>query len=178
MSCVGLFKYFDQGAFKGLLESIVEVKGGQIFWGSDDQMLEPLAFASTATVQAVYMKDPCYHIFLALGLRLSVPWINLFFQEDSFWEFCLRIGDKECDKFSVAPQEWDEDPAEIEAWNGHPEVLASVWDVPVDRIARYMVNWQPGTLWSDVLQQEAGGYRLRDCVKSHLASLRSMMREA
>ena len=158
---IGLFKLSNPGRFKAEFEAIVEEKEGRVFWDRNDESLgEPFAFASTPMVQAIEMEDPCYRVFAALDSRFSGPWINLFLQENAFWEFSLRSGDQRLDRFSVTPQEWDEDPDFVEARKGHPEILASVWDVPVERIERYMVNWNPGMAWSDEHQREVYGYQI------------------
>jgi hypothetical protein len=156
---VGLFKFSDENRFKCVLQAAVEAKGGLVFWSRNDELLgDNFAFASTQTVQAVFMEDWCYPVLAEIGARFAVPWINLFFQENAFWEYNLRLGDLLLDSFSVAPQELDNDPAEIVAWGGRPEVLASTWAVPVQRINRYMVNWRPGTAWSEEHQREVFGY--------------------
>ena len=52
----------------------------------------------------------------------------------------------ECvDTFSTLPQYWDypEEPDEkhLREWAGKPKLLAELWQVPLERIERYFVNW-------------------------------------
>lgn len=86
--------------------------------------------------------------FRELGLILDCPMMQLRLQEGMIWDYSLRKGEQDLDRYSVCPQYWGSD-VNPKKWKGNPSVLASTWNIPVNSIERYFVQWPlPWLPWS------------------------------
>ena len=67
------------------------------------------------------------------------------FQEGSLWDYSLFRGTERVDTFSVAPEYWegpeDVPDDQLRRWRGDAQKLAALWQLPVERIDRYIVQW-------------------------------------
>lgn len=135
----------DADTFRQLLEQAAISLGGQVLWreGRGDQYLHYHFGQHTHTLTVPYV--PLIEQFSeAVGDLTGKPWLRLRIQEGSLWDYELVEGGQSLDLFSVCPEYWtypDVDPAEVDQWRGQPAVLAKAWNLPVQAIDRYLVNW-------------------------------------
>jgi len=102
------FRDPDKDRFCLALEHVLKGKGGHIAW--DEEPRHPsidCRTAHTADVQSIYVAY-CgrfeHDLLTGIGLELDAPWITLFIQEGTIWEYILYRGDRCLDCFSVAPE--------------------------------------------------------------------------
>lgn len=87
-----------------------------------------------------------------VGRELDAAWITLFVQEGAIWEYALYRGDRCLDRFIVAPEYWDDSARFIAQRGGNPGVLSEAWGVPIERLQRYLVNWQMRDIDDDTFE--------------------------
>lgn len=139
-----LFKGPNKAVFLSTLETVVERYGGKVFWETDDHSLgKDMRTAHRGNVQSAFFDDSDIDFLVprAMARILKCPWFSLRIQEGSLWDYDFYVGDKHVDSFSTLPQYWDDDPRRIALRKGNPELVARLWDVPLDRIKNYLVNW-------------------------------------
>ncbi len=140
------FREPDNKRFCLALESVLKGKGGRISW--DGEARRPAVdcrIAHTATVQSIYLPYLGgfeHELLTSVGRELDVSWIVLFAQEGSIWEYALYRGDRCVNRFSVAPEYWDDSTEFVDQRRGDPRLLAETWGVPIESLRRYLVNWQ------------------------------------
>jgi hypothetical protein len=142
-----LYKGGSEAAFRSYVEQAALNLGGQAPWGRPPaEPEEDFRFHSDGLHHAIYVARPSYPFLLEIGRLSQLPWIALRIQEGSLWDYTLHRGTEKVDDFSPWPEYW-EDPNQPgfakfkEERRGNPEVLASVWSVPVERIERYVKQW-------------------------------------
>ncbi len=154
-----------------MLEETARTTGSVLHWSVKGYGSSDLRLSSRGDVHSVYLANQRgdFAFFEQLGKLSSLPWIELRIQEGALWDYTLFKGDQCADMFSVCPQYFS-DPRKISvvsfagslkkiasialgskqykdfderlaAWEGKPAVLAELWDLPVERIERYLVNW-------------------------------------
>jgi hypothetical protein len=142
-----LFRTSDTAAFRRAIEDVARAGGGQIEWGKLGHGDECLRLGSTSAVQTLYLPyGACdWHLFEKISAMLDAPLMELRIQEESLWDYSLHRGAACVDTFSTLPQYWEypEPPDEkhLREWAGKPKLLAELWQVPLERIERYFVNW-------------------------------------
>ena len=162
---ITLFKNDDHERFvRAFEDAVVSERAGTIDWKPDPnaQAREAGAFVgwltSTGSVSSILVDEPCSDVMSKIAAKLQGPRINVFFQEKMIWEFGLICDGLLRVKFSVAPEEWGEvDP---KRYVGTPADLAELWSVPIERIERYMVNWQPTEVWNPEVEMMTRSYLL------------------
>lgn len=160
-----IFKGKDEEQFRRACEKVLAAAGGGITWDRPwDGKHLTLYTAHNRDVHTASSQDAGM-FYRAVASALDVPWMQLRLQEHDHWDFSLMRGDEDLDDFSTCPEAWqsEDDPkAEREKhsaeWRGKPKVVAEVFGVPVERIERYMVNWQLGP---DPDDPEETDYRLK-----------------
>lgn len=139
--------------FERALEAAVTTFRCKILWGRKPEREEhDCRIASTVSVQDLYldyMGGLEQKIAESVGRTLDVPWIVLMISEGSLWEYVLFHGASCIDRFSVAPEYWDDDPDFISLHRGNSELLARTWGVPKVAIDRYLRNWGMRNLVDD-----------------------------
>jgi len=142
-----LFRESDPAAFLAALERAALEQGGKITWNTAGKGKEDLRVSSRGSVHSLYVpyQDRAYQFCLEAGRCLNCPWIEIRIQEGSLWDYALYRGAELADKFSVAPEYW-EDPDDVtddylHAWRGKPEVLSKLWGLPLSAVDRYLVSW-------------------------------------
>jgi hypothetical protein len=142
-----LFRTSDAAAFRRAIEDTARSVGGHIEWGQIGRGDECLRLGSTPTVQTLYMPyGACdWRLFQTISSTLNVPLMELRIQEEALWDYALYRGADCIDTFSTLPQYWDDsdepNQKEMQQWAGKPRLLADLWEVPFERIERYLVNW-------------------------------------
>lgn len=142
-----VFPTGDADGFRSILEESVQSLGGHIVWNQEGHWKECLRLGSTPAVQSVYaLNDACdWSFFTNISETLNLPVMELRIQDGSLWDYALYLGNETLDTFSTLPQYWDisdePDEKELLEWAGKPKLIAYLWKVPLERIARYMVNW-------------------------------------
>lgn len=142
-----LFRTSDAAAFRRSIEDVARGFGGHVDWSQPGRGDEDLRLGSTPTVQTLYLPyGACdWQFFQQISTALNAPLMELRIQEGSLWDYALQLGDKGIDNFSTLPQYWegpeDTDEEELQRWAGKPKVLADLWQVPLESIDRYLVNW-------------------------------------
>lgn len=154
-----LFKMEHADAFKSIMKSCFSSFGGRLTWNAEGSQTT-CYYSGTNSAQAIAVTVPCDPIVQLMGERIGGAWLEINLQESSFWEYILKVGIELVDQFSVAPQKWEEDEEFCAEWSGNPRVLADVWAVPLERIERYLVNWDPGQVWNERFQKEMHGFQL------------------
>jgi hypothetical protein len=91
-------------------------------------------------------------LLTGVGRELDAAWITLFVQEGAIWEYALYRGDRCLDRFIVAPEYWDDSARFIAQRGGNPGVLSEAWGVPIERLQRYLVNWQMRDIDDDTFE--------------------------
>jgi hypothetical protein len=153
---ITLFKTPDHARFLRAFEEAVQTqRQGRVDWNPvDDGQPSPpntcVGWAAQAPeVSSLLIDANCYDVLKEITRILDVPAITVFFQEKSFWEFALRVRGETKAKFSVAPYQWDEDAP---AWEkGSPEVVSTIWSIPAERIAKYLIMWEVVEVWDPQL---------------------------
>ena len=146
-------------------DAVVSVRGGSVNWNPDPNQ-SPREngavvgwIANTTSVTSILVDSACYDVFTVVEDQLQVPSIHVLFQEKSFWEFQLWHEGHDRVRFSVCPEQWGEvDPA---SQVGTPQDLADIWSVPVERIDKYMVNWQLEERWIEGHRTTTPYYHMR-----------------
>lgn len=147
---ISVFKEPTKDQFLQTLEDVVDQYGGKVFWNKTDPSLgKDLRTAHRNNVHSAYIdynSSVDYLIPLAMSRVLKCPWFSLRIQEGSHWEYSFFDADKHLDSFSTLPQYWDGDKQRIAKRKGNPELISRAWNVPIDRIQNYLVNWGMVTL--------------------------------
>lgn len=142
-----LFRTADAEAFRRAIDGATRAIGGHIEWGRVGQGDECLRLGSTPTVQTLYLPHGAcdWRLFETISAMLDVPLMELRIQEEALWDYSLHRGAECVDTFSTLPQYWDypdePGPEQMRKWAGKPRLLAELWQVPLERIERYFVNW-------------------------------------
>ena len=143
-----LYKGTEAATFREEMSRAAETVGGSIKWNVPHARPdEDLRLAHNNDVHTVYLpynEDLHLVYFQELGRRLRLPWLEIRIQDGSIWTYTLYRGKEVLDTFSVCPQYWDADqtaPAELEEWQGKPDVLSKAWNLPIERVEKYLVNW-------------------------------------
>jgi hypothetical protein len=142
-----LVRTSDAAAFRRAVEGAARAFGGHIEWGQVGRDDECLRLGSTPTVQTLYLPDGVcdWRVFETISATMNAPLMELRIQEEALWDYSLCLGSKGLDTFSTLPQYWDypdkPDAEHLRKWAGRPKLLAEVWQVPLERIERYFVNW-------------------------------------
>lgn len=145
----GLFRIGDADRFRVEASSAAENMGGKLNWtnpAEDERMFYYDVSGDVHTVLMAFRGGVSSLFRLELAKRLTCPWIELRIQEGSIWDYSLYLGDELIDNFSVYPDYWvgagGGDAAYYEARKGNPALLADVWGVPLERIERYLIQWE------------------------------------
>ena len=142
-----LIRTADASAFRRATEGAVQLFGGHVEWGQEGRGDECLRSGATPTVQTLYLPNGVcdWRVFETISSTLNAPLMELRIQEEALWDYSLQLGAKDLDHFSTLPQYWahSEEPDEdrLRMWAGNPKLLAEVWQVPLERIERYFMNW-------------------------------------
>ena len=142
-----LFRTGDTSAFRRALQAAVESAGGTVEWGESGGAGELIELGATQTVQSLYLPSgsDLWAIPEAIASALKVPWLDLSINEEAMWSYVLVVDGQTVDDFSTLPQYWDmAEDADADPLAGKfsdPRVLAETWQVPVERVERYLVNW-------------------------------------
>ena len=142
-----LYRTGDAAGFRRAIDELAKKFGGHVEWGTPGKGSECLRLGSSPTVQSLYLpygvRD--WHFFELLSEKSDAAFMELRIQEEALWDYSLHIGTRCVDTFSTLPQYWDFpeelDEQEAKRWAGNPELVATLWQVPLQRIERYYVNW-------------------------------------
>ena len=152
--------------FKDALVAAVKETGGRIEWNTHPSGLA--VDCRTAhqnhihTLFIPYLGGIEHQIATALGVKLAEPWIELFIQEGTIWEYMLYEADTCIDIFSVAPEYWSNDDNVIRLRRGDSRLLSETWAVPIDKLRRYLVNWQMREIDEDTFEFRLTGKAYSD----------------
>jgi hypothetical protein len=140
------FKGPSEEQFREVFAEQVERHGGAVHWlrskTKPDEDLRTTHAGRVHTVYLPYLSGADYLICRLVGASLDVPWIETRIQEGSLWDYSLYSGPKHVDQFSTLPEYWEEnDEQAAEKDLGDPGLLARLWDVPKERIERYLRHW-------------------------------------
>jgi hypothetical protein len=145
-----VFRYDDVERLRGLAMEAAAEMGGAIEWNqpgdpnNSDFRLGHFGGVHSAYLPYIPFTNADAKFFRIWRHRLACPSIELRMQEGHHWDYWLFVGDEIADKFSTCPQYWDgeETPQSyIDEQRGNPELLASLWRTPVERIERYFMQW-------------------------------------
>lgn len=141
-----LFKGMDETSFRKCLETAAKQLRGRITWGTPGDGKEDFRLVSQGETHTFYLPNQKNHhaYCLEVAKLCGLPWMELRIQESSIWDYSLFHGTNSVDDFSVCPQYWEGgelDEKEMSTHKGKPDVLAKLWNIPVERIERYLVNW-------------------------------------
>jgi len=142
-----------------LIMKIITREGGQIVSSPEDALRVSVAQGSCAI--SVSVNREWAQFYSSLGKLLDCPWLFMMLQESSFWEYLLYRNDNVLDQFSTCPEQWGRPDQENEKWEGSASFLAREWGIDETQVERYLVNWDLGPVWVDILQSEQMGYRRR-----------------
>jgi hypothetical protein len=140
-----VFKGHNAAAFEQGIEQVLRAHGGAVFWGEEPRSSEDWLALShdgdvhTIAIPYVYGADSLF--CAALGKQLNVPWIELRIQEGALWDYSLFAAEAHLHTFSTCPEYWDDDEAWQATQRGSVSELAGIWQIPAERIDRYIRPW-------------------------------------
>lgn len=141
-----LFRTADVAGFRRAFQDVARSLGGSIEWNRAGRDEELFRTGISPTVQTLSLHGGgAWELLHPAAAALNVPWMDLRIDEEALWAYLLMVGADLIDRFSTLPQYWDHpkepDPAALAEYAGKPRLLAEVWQVPLERIERYFVNW-------------------------------------
>lgn len=158
---LGVYKGQSKQQFRSAVEAVVSSHGGRINWDTPPAPSDiDCRTSHTDDVHVIYLPYLGgfeYLLCRDVAKHLACPWIELRAQEGSLWDLSAYRGDQLVDRFSVDPNYWDESPAQLAAWIGHPNEVAKLWGIDVHTIERYMVNWKPQQVDDDSFEYARKG---------------------
>ena len=80
-------------------------------------------------------------LIAACAAASGCPWMALDMVEGDHWNYRLYKGGEFLHSFSTFPEYWSRDLRDAHRDKGDAQQLASLWGVPVDRVAPYLRNW-------------------------------------
>lgn len=140
------FKGPDEEEFRKVFVEEVERCGGEVHWRAakkgPQEDLRTTHCGVVHTVYIPYLSGADTLLCRLVGAALDVPWIETRIAEGSLWEYSLYRGVAHVDQFSTMPEYWDEtDTQTVEQNIGNPDLLAEVWQIPRERVERYLLHW-------------------------------------
>lgn len=141
-----LIRGFDEHSGRELLENCVASANSQLIEGkSPDYYRKPwLGFGTGKGCVAILLER--WHVaYNEIGRLTNQPWIQLRAQEGSHWDYTLLCGAQILDQFSTEPNYWESDDpydSKYSHLKGNASVLANAWELPEERVDKYLVNWE------------------------------------
>lgn len=144
-----LFRYDDPEILRRSAAQAAAEMRGVIEWDRpgdnySDFRLGHFHGVHTAFLPYIPVANADWKFFQVWRRLLACPSLELRMQEGHHWDYTLFLGDKVVDNFSTCPQYWDgkETSASfIQERKGNPQLLSSLWRIPLERIDRYIVQW-------------------------------------
>ncbi|QDU63694.1 hypothetical protein Pan216_45750 [Planctomycetes bacterium Pan216] len=138
-----LFKGCSASELRDAIDQSALECGGKVFWkaGKGSPGVYLGLYHNDTTHSAIVYQEPASWFFDKVGGRLDIPWMELRGQEGSHWDYSLMKGSESLGAYSSYPQYWDDDPEFVKSHEGDPELLAKLWDVPLEKIDRYHLQW-------------------------------------
>lgn len=136
-----------EAEFRRLAAEAARQHRGVITWDSPGDGDHDLRTAHRNRIHTVYLPSQggVESAFCeTIGELADCPWIELRIQEGTLWDYVLLKGLQLIDQFSVCPQYWDGGAIfdeSLRTWQGNPETLSQLWEIPVGAVSRYLVNW-------------------------------------
>jgi hypothetical protein len=134
-------------AFREAVVQAAATLHGSLTWAQSGRGPADLRLSSKGCTHTLYIPYQAlsFPFCQEIGCILDAPWIEIRIQEGSLWDYTLYRGAECVDRFSVAPEYWLEPKAITEDYlreqRGNPQKLSTLWDIPVERIERYLVSW-------------------------------------
>lgn len=140
------FKGPSEEHFRAAFAAQIERYGGEVHWNlAKTDPYEHLWTTHAANIHTVflpYLSGADYLICRLVGAALGVPWIETRIQEGALWDYSLYEGANDVDEFSTLPEYWEDDEQAAEKKDlGNPDLLARLWNVPKERVERYVRHW-------------------------------------
>lgn len=139
-----IFKGGTAQEFRNALENAIISRGGIIKWNAGSESAGvPCCFRESKSIHTLWIPFSNGEDFLLckqIGASLGVPWIELRIQAGALWDFNLFKGEENIDNFSTMPGYWGGDE-DLDEWRGKPELFASEWGVPKEKVEKYLVDW-------------------------------------
>lgn len=154
---IDLFKCHDPALFVSTLNEALRSKRG----GSVELRNDPLSeayvsdvvggwFETAHGVTTVMIDAPCNDVMTEVARRLESPRILVLFQEKRFWECVLEVDGETIAFISTVPGYWnDSSPGRL---FGSVEDFARIWQIPVAKIDKYLVDWGLVKKWNEEFQ--------------------------
>jgi hypothetical protein len=127
------------------IEEAIATFGGTVTWNTADEHL--------GTRMATHHGDAVHTVFIAehgtygllrnVGEGLDIPWMELRIQEGSHWDYSLMKGSEDVCSYSTFPEYFDTAPAFFRMFKRNARRFSKTWGVPLDRIDRYHLEWNP-----------------------------------
>lgn len=102
----------------------------------------------------------CADVMSELARLLKSPRIVVFFQEKSFWEFSLIVGNVDIVHFSTVPDYWEDSVPT--RFFGSAEQVSQVWGVSAARIEKYLVDWGLTEEWNEQWKAMSSSFRIAE----------------
>jgi hypothetical protein len=163
-----LFKTADLVLFrKHFEEAVAATRQGSIRWNASDDQVQKIVqneywgLCNTKGNTSSLLISPtnCFDVINALAKSLSSPLLAVRFQEKSFWDASLYVGQELKLNFSTSPTAWGK--AEAKDYFCDPGGLSEIWDVPVKKFERYLVDWGLTKVWVEKFKVMSPTYKLR-----------------
>jgi hypothetical protein len=137
-----VFKGPDAERFREVFLEQVEQHGGQVFWDcatrGPKEDLRTTHHGNVHTVYLPYLSGADYLLCRLVGAALEIPWMEIRIQEGTLWDYSLSDGATDVDQFSTLPEYWEQD---VDEYRGNPGLLARLWQIPQERVERYLRHW-------------------------------------
>jgi hypothetical protein len=153
-----LFRGGNAVSFREAVGQAASSLGGTVTWDQHGPGPSDLRFSTRGEVHSLYVpyQDAAFPFCREIGRILDCPWIEIRIQEGALWDYSLYRGNECIDMFSVAPEYWLE-PADItedylRCWRGDPRKLATLWQLPLASVERYIVSWCLHTVDEDTYE--------------------------
>lgn len=140
---IQIFRGMSGPSFRTAWTTAVAKLGGGVQWDcAPDSPQSSFRSIQGDRVTTVLLYGGRFRLCSAFALANDLPWMELRIQEGSLWDYTLLHGDQVVDQFSTLPEYWDpDDTVTCDANRGDASLLTRLWDVPLERIERYLEPW-------------------------------------
>jgi hypothetical protein len=111
-------------------------------WSDWRQVVQPKSMSAVVHGDTVTIIDDAWLLAEQLARMLGAPHLELRVQESNHWDFSLYGQGELIADFSTNVAYFDDNPSAARPWkHGGAEAFAKTWDVPLDRVAPYLIDW-------------------------------------
>ena len=111
-------------------------------WSDSKYVVEPKAMSAVVFGNTLTIIDDAWLLGQQLARLTDAPHLELRVQESSHLDFSLFHREELVADFSTNVAYFNDDPSAPRPWkHGSADIFAKTWDVPLDRVAPYLIDW-------------------------------------